>query len=112
MAIGRRFRSDFGADDTACAGTCIHDDLLAPRFSELLPDQPPDDVRTRGGRAQCDDAYRLGWILLRACIRYRGCTPTDKTHGREHHDNPQWNSGPAHELSRMKVSSAAEKEGQ
>ena len=83
----------------ACAGASIHDHLLAPGLGEFTPDQPSDDVGTRGGRAQRDDAYRFGWILLRAGVCHSDRAQAGKTQSRrKRKGRPWWNFGSPHKL--------------
>ena len=81
MAVGRGLRGDFRADDAARARARVDDDLLAPGFGELLPDQAPDDVGPGAGRRQRDDADRPGRVGLRlslACKRKSSQECSDK----------------------------------
>src|SRR5712691_2599952 len=64
MAVGRRFRRRFGADDAARAALVVGDDLPAQALGELEGDHAPDDVVAAAGRERDDEAYRLGRIRL------------------------------------------------
>ena len=64
MAVGRRARDDFGADEPARAGAVLDDELLSHAARELLCEQAPERVDAPTGAARHDDTHRLGGIGL------------------------------------------------
>ena len=51
--------------DAAGAAAVLHDELLAEPRGQLRGEQAPDGVVDRAWRERNDDAYRLGWVILR-----------------------------------------------
>ncbi len=64
MAVGRRFRRRFGADDPARAALVVGDDLPAQALGELEGDHAPDDVVAAAGRERDDQPHRLAGVGL------------------------------------------------
>src|SRR5690606_6887824 len=54
-------------DVAACAGTVVHDDLLADDLAQLASDHADQKIARTAGRLRNDDAYRLRRVRLAVC---------------------------------------------
>ena len=82
VAVGRRFRSELGADDAVGAGAILHHHRLAERAAELRADLAPDHVVVAAGGIRHDRADRLRRIAL--CGRHRAPQKQEK----QFHETP------------------------
>ena len=64
VAVGRRARGDFGADDAARAAAVLHDDLLPERRAERRGHEARREIDEAARRKADDDAHRLGGIAF------------------------------------------------
>jgi len=85
IAVGRRARRDFGADDAVRAGPAVDDDLLLQVLAEPGRNDAADRVIATAGRKRRNDADRLGGIRLRGNRRMpsgeNDCGNYDVSHG-------------------------------
>ena len=66
IAVRRRLRHVFRAQDAVRPGLVLHDELLAPALGEFLPDEARDRVRQTARRITHDDAHGFFRVIFRA----------------------------------------------
>ena len=59
VAVGRRARDGFGADQAAAAGAVLDEELLAEGLAELVGEHAAEQIVGAAGRIGDDDAHRL-----------------------------------------------------
>jgi len=69
IAVGRGLRRGRGADIAAGARTVLDDDVLPPRFGELLREDAPEHVDGAAARKRNEHVHGPVGIALRRCVR-------------------------------------------
>lgn len=65
VAIRRAFSHCTGTYDACGACVVVHHHRMAPRFGELLPDQPRSQINCTAWRSRHDDGQLLSWQVCR-----------------------------------------------